>query len=658
LSLAVARDLRDTAPTEDLSFPCDLRAKALRALRRKHVLVESRSFSLAESHRRGHMVGHDAGRDTVGNGPPCPHVPWWVTALLVLMCIGCSVQQEQGAQLASWRDAEDNVNLPQRHRLALLLTGLSKRGVIENVLRALTINVIQAAGGDGDVDVYVHTEAARDSNMSALALSELFHALLPSHAIRAVIVDSGGEKGSQMMTGLAGGGWKHKPHHLLQFTALQELYGMLLQHERTVNERYGYIARVRTDALMLSPWPSLLGGDASAPLWSQLSRLGTVAGPGWHEMGHKSDKFYIAGRSSGWKVFMELPLFFNFRISPEEAWRDMGCGERGPLDDYILASCDRWGCPRGGGARGCEFCCGDTSAGAKSPLVCPEVWVPLAFQRMGLILVDSCALTQHYAILGRHHPFEHHCRFTADLATTSGKAGVAAIGPARLAPPHPQHMGARLPSIHLLGPPRCHGSGWAILEILLSHLHVPTGYRIVGEVVLNDVSRKMVVASTLTAAAADASMFLGIVLDSSIAGAVSAQYRVSLFDAAQAMLAGADDEDDSLVARSSAHHPISRCPVQHSQGTTCRESSGDARAGGDLAGDTEVARVGCPRPAEDDMYELARAGGVLEGMEMYISLLRQYTQGAGASSARERMAEVLEQEIFLHGHMRSEYRFV
>ena len=85
--------------------------------------------------------------------------------------------------------------------------------LIENVLRALTINVIQAAG---DVDVYLHTEAARDSNMSTHALSELVHNLLPSRAIRAVIVDSGGGKSSQLMTGLAGGGWKHKPHHLLQ----------------------------------------------------------------------------------------------------------------------------------------------------------------------------------------------------------------------------------------------------------------------------------------------------------------------------------------------------------------------------------------------------------------------------------------------------------
>jgi len=287
--------------------------------------------------------------------------------------------------------------------------------------------------------------------------------------------------------------------------------------------------------------------------------------------------------------------------------------------------------------------------------------VPIAFQRMGLILVDSCTLTQHYAILGRHHPFEHHCRVVADSATTSDKAGLvghAAMGPAQLVPPHPQHMGARLPRIHLLGPPRCDGSGQAMLEVLLSHLHVPTGYRIVGEVVFRlgeGRDRQIVVGSTLTARSADASMFLGLTLDSSVAGAVSAEYRVSLFDVTLAMLAASDDEDDSLVARASAHHSISRCPVQHSQGTTCRGTSGDAREGGDLTGDTELPGHGCTAE-DDDMYELVRAGGVLDGMETYVSLLRQYTRGAAASSVRERMAEVLEQEISLEGHMSSEYR--
>ena len=76
------------------------------------------------------------------------------------------------------------------------------------------------------------------------------------------------------------------------------------------------------------------------------------------------------------------------------------------------------GCPRGGGARGCEFCCGSKEDGIGSSLVCPEVVLPVAFRRMGLKLVDSCEITGHYAILGRAHPFEHHCAALPPLPHT------------------------------------------------------------------------------------------------------------------------------------------------------------------------------------------------------------------------------------------------
>ena len=198
----------------------------------------------------------------------------------------------------------------------MLITGLCKIGVIENVMRALGTNVIEAAGID-DVDVYVHTQPTFDSNLTSGETLQLIRALLPPHVLRGSIVTERAHRMVQKRDGLAGGGWKHEPHDRLQFSGLAELYGLVLARERILKERYGYVARVRSDTLMLSKWPKLAPEtpDQHPPPWQQLVPSHSVAGPGWVGNGHRSDKMFIAPRDSSWRVFMEMPHFFDLRLS-------------------------------------------------------------------------------------------------------------------------------------------------------------------------------------------------------------------------------------------------------------------------------------------------------------------------------------------------------
>ena len=321
-------------------------------------------------------------------------------------------------QRGLWTDAEDNAHLPQGERLAVLISGLSKRGaefdIFENVLHSVHANVVEALGEDL-VDVYLHIEAAPDSNQTAAQLAGLIASLLPERIVRGSILQgsaTGGGPPPPLHSGLAAGGWKHKAYIVHQFARVQELYALALLHERRSQQKYGYIARLRSDCVLFTPWLSPLTE------WKKSVPANTVAGPGYHIQGHRQDKMYLAPRSSSWRVMMELPTFFYMKLSPDDAWLEIGCDYRGPLDDYIMGTCDRWGCPRGGGARGCEFCCGNLQDGIGSPLMCPEVVLPVAFRRMGLTLVDSCPVTGHYALLGRAHPFEHHCAALPPLPDT------------------------------------------------------------------------------------------------------------------------------------------------------------------------------------------------------------------------------------------------
>jgi hypothetical protein len=40
---------------------------------------------------------------------------------------------------------------------------------------------------------------------------------------------------------------------------------------------------------------------------------------------------------------MQFPSFLYLKISADDAWQEIGGDERGPLDDYIMGTCDGWG---------------------------------------------------------------------------------------------------------------------------------------------------------------------------------------------------------------------------------------------------------------------------------------------------------------------------
>jgi len=91
-----------------------------------------------------------------------------------------------------WTDAEDNGHLPQGERLAVLITGLSKKrdgefDVFQHVLQSVKTNVVEAIGADL-VDVYLSIEAASNSNVTAQQLAALIASVLPERNVRASIL--------------------------------------------------------------------------------------------------------------------------------------------------------------------------------------------------------------------------------------------------------------------------------------------------------------------------------------------------------------------------------------------------------------------------------------------------------------------------------------
>ena len=455
--------------------------------------------------------------------------------LLAAFMVGQIAAGASVAGIDTWVGNEDNVDLPQGRRLALLVVGLARRGVFENVLRALTLNVVEPVGVT-EVDVYVHLEPAvegENKTFTAAELTECLATLLPVAVVRAsVILPAGAGRATlgQRFGGHAAGGWKHHEHHQLQFRSLQELFGMALDQERQAQARYAYVARVRTDTLMLAAWPKV------SEDWAALLPPHSVGGPGYATRGHRSDKFYIAPRSSSFRVFMLLPLHFTWRVAATDAWEALGCGEREETEDFILANCDRWGCPRGGGARGCEVCCGDVTWGVGSPLMCPEVLLPVAWQRMGLVLVDACALTGHFAVQGRHHPFEHYCRPlppSPALADANAEAGgsvsqrthtwptrLGSRHPVTAAPPHLalRHAAAILVSRGTRGDDVagaavagaagvCAGQ-WVRFDVWMSHLLPGVGYTLVAE--LEGPGWLLPASTSLTAIQTHAHLFLDL----------------------------------------------------------------------------------------------------------------------------------------------------
>ena len=174
----------------------------------------------------------------------------------------------------------------------------------------------------------------------------------------------------------------------------------MLAQEQQLGQRYSCVCRVRTDTIWLEPWDAAALGRLLTP-----NQRAVIAGPEFTRPGHKGDKFWVASRSAAWRAFVLLPHFFYMNISNDEMWAKLACDDRQPSDDWIARPAMDWR------VRGCEQI-------AVRPRICPEVVVPFAFVKSGLLLQDSCPITGAFVTLSSYHPAEVRCKAGSPAATT------------------------------------------------------------------------------------------------------------------------------------------------------------------------------------------------------------------------------------------------
>jgi hypothetical protein len=134
----------------------------------------------------------------------------------------------------------DNWDLPLGPRIAVIVSGLGKKGVLEHALRSLQTNVVDAMGRDR-VHVFLHIESRGFS--SAEVYDVLTQNLDPSNLKRFAINDSSALE-------------LNAPPLRIQLDRLRAGFQLVLAEERMINERYGWVCRVRTDTFWLAKWKS------------------------------------------------------------------------------------------------------------------------------------------------------------------------------------------------------------------------------------------------------------------------------------------------------------------------------------------------------------------------------------------------------------------
>lgn len=133
----------------------------------------------------------------------------------------------------------DNRDLPMGPRIAVIVSGLCKKGVFEHVIRSLQTNVVDAIGRDR-VHLFFHVES-RGPFSSAEVKDVLAQNVDPSNLRGYAVKDNSAVE-------------PNVPHARIQFDRLRAGFQLVLVEERLFNERYRWICRVRTDTFWLAEW--------------------------------------------------------------------------------------------------------------------------------------------------------------------------------------------------------------------------------------------------------------------------------------------------------------------------------------------------------------------------------------------------------------------
>ena len=279
----------------------------------------------------------------------------------------------------------DNSALPTGRRVAVIVSGLAKRGLFEHTLRFLHRNVVDALGGPDRVHVFVHAEPENSYDMAEV--QALISEILAVQSRKGMILTKPGARKERMREVNA---WTVPQGKRAQFDRVRDAFQLVLAQEQLNQERYGWVCRTRTDTMWLEPWNS--------NRIALIAQNYTVAGPNFELPGHRHDEFWLASRDAAWRAFMLLPTFFYLHFDDAELWAALGCDARTEEDDWLDFRVTTWK------TRGCEDCIRAT------PRLCPEVIVPFAFIKSGLRLADGCPITGQFVTSGFHNPVEHSCQ--------------------------------------------------------------------------------------------------------------------------------------------------------------------------------------------------------------------------------------------------------
>lgn len=232
----------------------------------------------------------------------------WVALAAVAMQCSLGVCGDDGCML-------DNCALPTGQRVAIIVSGLAKRGVFQHTLRSLQRNVIDALGGPDRVHIFVHAEPDASQDLDEVQATIL--GTLAAQSRKGMIITKTGAREERMREVNA---WTEPQLKRAQFDRVRDAFQLVLAQEQANRERYGWVARTRTDTLWLEPW----AGDQLA----FVAKNSTVVGPNFEVPGIRHDEFWLASRDAAWRAFMNLPTFFYLQFDNAELWAALSCDAR------------------------------------------------------------------------------------------------------------------------------------------------------------------------------------------------------------------------------------------------------------------------------------------------------------------------------------------
>lgn len=325
-----------------------------------------------------------------------------ILVLVLLACDGRGTPSTREARSGEFLGSDlDNQGLVQGPRLAILLSGLFKPRVTDDVaLPSLLAHVIEPLG-ERNVDVFVNSEPAHGATIAAA--EKAFRLWIPAASLQSLVLRPGVAPPQLLADAHSDSEWVERavlcrreaqPRGLFvsQYERLRDLYGLVLGQEARRGERYRHVVRMRTDTVWVRDWPHLAPGE-SLPLPSA-----AIAGPFFDQAGILLDHFFICAREVSWACFYEAPVLFQRPWLREELHVASGC-HRVPRHDPAHLTCHK------------------SIFGINSTW--PEAILTGFFRRMVRSgsgrggLVDSCAVTGEFVVNSRNSPLLRPCEGTA-----------------------------------------------------------------------------------------------------------------------------------------------------------------------------------------------------------------------------------------------------